>query len=449
MKKLTHEQVEKRFLDHGFRLLGEYQNANQPIEVEGIACGHITKKRVGDLGQGKGCLVCAIEKRAASRRFSQEDAKVEFGKFGYQLKGKYKNAREPVLVKCPVCSQDVKLRLDNVKSGQGCPACSGKEQSERQRTPIEKLHDEIRNLGYEPVFESFETTRKRLLVKCRDGHPPFHVLLSQLRSMKKGCPFCTFKGENLLRGYLEFVLERTSRKIQIKDDAFEGFSWLELDIYFEDLALAFEYQGHQHYEFPNAFDKEVKEFEERQRRDRAKKEWCEKQGVLLVEVFESMSLKMVPDHIKKVLTRFEKRFPQAAELLNCFDTPIENFSLETTNLTRLKNYVLSKGGICLSNVWLGVMEKYKFQCNLCNNKWETSANKIYQGSWCPSCANRNRNRKSRRPILQKTFDGEVVKSWPSLTAAMKEYSSAIRACLQGKTKQSHGYVWTYDNSDIQ
>jgi hypothetical protein len=266
--------------------------------------------------------------------------------------------------------------------------------------------------------------------------------------MKKGCPFCTFKGENLLRGYLEFVLERTSRKIQVKDDAFEGFAWLELDIFFEDLHLAFEYQGHQHYEFPNAFDKEVEAFDERQRRDRAKKEWCERQGVLLIEVFENMSLKEAPGHIKKVLSRSERHFPHVSELLNCFDIPMESFSLETTNLTRLKEYAVSKGGVCLSNVWLGVMEKYKFQCNLCSHEWEATANKIYQGRWCPSCANRNRNRKSRRPILQKTLDGEVVKKWPSLTEAMQEYSSAIRACLQGKTKQSHGYLWAYENRDL-
>lgn len=57
---------------------------------------------------------------------------------------------------------------------------------------------------------------------------------------------------------------------------------MELDCYNEKLQIAAEYQGYQHYEYPNIFHKTMHEFEKQLRRDQLKKEICAKANVMLI-----------------------------------------------------------------------------------------------------------------------------------------------------------------------
>ena len=59
---------------------------------------------------------------------------------------------------------------------------------------------------------------------------------------------------------------------------------MELDMFCPALRTAVEYNGRQHYEFPNGFHATRTEFEAQQRRDRAKAEICRAIGVRLVVV---------------------------------------------------------------------------------------------------------------------------------------------------------------------
>ena len=59
---------------------------------------------------------------------------------------------------------------------------------------------------------------------------------------------------------------------------------LELDCFNEELGLALEYNGAQHYDFPNKFHKTLAEHEAQRRRDHMKKEVCEAAGIYLITV---------------------------------------------------------------------------------------------------------------------------------------------------------------------
>ena len=52
---------------------------------------------------------------------------------------------------------------------------------------------------------------------------------------------------------------------------------LELDGYNHKLRLAFEYNGYQHYDYPNVFHKTREEFYKQRERDRLKAELCKKE----------------------------------------------------------------------------------------------------------------------------------------------------------------------------
>lgn len=57
---------------------------------------------------------------------------------------------------------------------------------------------------------------------------------------------------------------------------------MELDCYNEELRLAVEYNGEQHYRFIEKFHKDEEAFKKQQKRDKKKKELCRKNGVKLI-----------------------------------------------------------------------------------------------------------------------------------------------------------------------
>lgn len=64
---------------------------------------------------------------------------------------------------------------------------------------------------------------------------------------------------------------------------------LELDFYIEDLNIAIEVQGKQHYEYTPRFHASYQAFQAQQERDIAKRAGCDLFGVLLFEVFDEES----------------------------------------------------------------------------------------------------------------------------------------------------------------
>ena len=59
---------------------------------------------------------------------------------------------------------------------------------------------------------------------------------------------------------------------------------LELDCYNDELKIALEYNGLQHYEFPNSFHKTKEEFENQKERDKIKKKLCKERKINLISV---------------------------------------------------------------------------------------------------------------------------------------------------------------------
>jgi hypothetical protein len=86
----------------------------------------------------------------------------------------------------------------------------------------------------------------------------------------------------------------------------ETGGWLELDCYNEELALAVEYNGYQHYHWPNAFHRTEQEFRQQLRRDEFKQRRCQEEGVHLISVpfteptdeIAAFIISRLPPHLK-------------------------------------------------------------------------------------------------------------------------------------------------------
>ena len=99
------------------------------------------------------------------------------------------------------------------------------------------------------------------------------------------CNFRESKGERTCRKVLEDIYKRkfpTVRPDFLKNP--ETKRNLELDGFNKDLMIAFEYNGEQHYHYPNCFHKTEEDFRKQVRRDKYKFSVCEELGIYLIRI---------------------------------------------------------------------------------------------------------------------------------------------------------------------
>jgi len=72
---------------------------------------------------------------------------------------------------------------------------------------------------------------------------------------------------------------------------------LELDCYNEQLGIAIEFSGEQHYRWPNRFHKTLDQFIQQIRRDEFKREMCDENSVYLITVPYNVPENLMKDYI--------------------------------------------------------------------------------------------------------------------------------------------------------
>lgn len=92
---------------------------------------------------------------------------------------------------------------------------------------------------------------------------------------------------------------------------------MELDCYNDDLKIAVEYNGIQHYKWPNHIHSQTEqEFINQVRRDEAKLELCDKNGVYLIVVPYTIPLDKIPEFIMSHLPETIQKRIQEEHILN-------------------------------------------------------------------------------------------------------------------------------------
>ena len=109
------------------------------------------------------------------------------------------------------------------------------------------------------------------------------------------------KGEIECKRVLEKIFNRPFNKYRpnfLRNPITGGNNNLELDCYNEDIKIAVEYNGRQHYEFVPFFHKNREAFMNQKYRDELKRIYCKENNVLLIEVPYTVKIKDIERYIK-------------------------------------------------------------------------------------------------------------------------------------------------------
>ena len=188
MRKLTHEEYEKRLQEdgRGYFALEEYSGATKPI-LHQCPAGHRHTARPSDLLSGKGCRECANDRLRAERAFTHDDyaAWLESDRRGWRVLGRYHNNHRAIKHRCPE-GHEFDAKPSKLKTGRGCPICSN-------RVPLTP-EDYQSYLSSDPrgfvAVQPYAGVHTKITHRCPHGHE-WEVMPSSIRSGKYGCPYCS------------------------------------------------------------------------------------------------------------------------------------------------------------------------------------------------------------------------------------------------------------------
>lgn len=142
--------------------------------------------------------------------------------------------------------------------------------------------------------------------------------------------------------------------------------WRELDGYCEELGIAFQYHGKQHYEWIPFFHRTESAFHLQQQRDLFTETCCEANWVVLFTIPYTIKLQNVRSYVRELLAPIfcenliaEKKLARDAEFLKRVKGDLEE---RDRLLGEIKKIAAEHGGICRAEVYVDAITPLDFSC---------------------------------------------------------------------------------------
>lgn len=300
-----------------------------------------------------------------------------FHKNGECLSTNYNLVHDKLLWKCNY-GHIWEASAANIKKGKWCPECSNnKKLSLQDCIDFAKLKD-----GY-CISNEYINSSSILNWKCKFGHI-WKSTFNNIKSKNSWCPTCnvTF-GENICRLFFEKFFNKDFIKTKPKWLITELGTRLELDGFNDELNIAFEYHGIQHYIIDGFFIKTEEQLNKRKNDDLLKIKLCKENNVKLIVIpfFKTNNISNILDILRIIM------HDNGFDSLNELELNIGN--IYPNKIIKYKNVARDKGGECLSEGYISYDSKLEWRCSY-GHTWKAIGYSIEKGHWCPYCA---KNRK--------------------------------------------------------
>ena len=263
-----------------------YVNSRTPVEI--ICPKHGSFFQIPEVHlRGCECPCCARERLLATPRvttdeFIQKAKAVHGDEFDYS-ETFYNGAHKKVKIICRKHGAFYITANSHLNGQKGCLECKKEVVGSLKRLDTDTFIQKATEVhGNEYDYSNVQYVNCTTLVDiiCKK-HGVFHQIPAS-HLFGQGCPTCrASKGEKSLRKYLEEKgIEYVAQK---KFDDCYYINKLPFDFYLPKENICIEYQGEQHY-FPVNIYGGDEGFKERQRNDKIKRDFCDKNNIKLIEI---------------------------------------------------------------------------------------------------------------------------------------------------------------------
>ena len=325
---------------------------DKPLSIVCKKCGVRNKILLSSFKKMKTkCRNCSDEKSLARIRARAEE------KGGELLSRKYIGVKSKYQFKCALGHEWLAIPLGN----SWCPMCAGKGKG------IDDIRSMAEKRGGKLLSDTFIGVDKKYDFKCSVGHS-FSMTFSKMQG-GQWCSICSkgSKSEELVRVVMEQIFGHEFKRVRpswLKNDLNVP---MELDGYSQDLKIAFEYQGRQHYETMFFLvDQDLKRI---QKNDKLKAKICKDRGVSLFIFTHEQNYRKFPQIAFEQAQKFGisvDRYDFKQEI------DFDRAYIRTDKLEELRERTASKSLKLLSKKWLGVEHFYKVECQVCKQSYEVA-----------------------------------------------------------------------------
>ena len=285
------------------------------------------------------------------------------------------------------CTEGHKFKLSGstvVRNGSWCKECGDIWVTQ------EKIATLIANRGgtlLEPIPEEANSQTK-LLILCSLGHEFENDWQHMSPPRYTWCSTCTkgSKSEELARTTFRQLFGVPFRKARPKWLKNSRGRQMELDGYEESLALAFEYQGRQHFDTVGIYSSDS-QLKQRILDDNDKARLCAENGVTLITLNWDTQINQFPLEIQQQLANARPELVDGAD----FSREI-NYDLafiRDDRIEELREALLSRNLTLISKKWIDVTFRYKIRCNVCAYEFSQAARSYLNSrkvAGCKKCA---------------------------------------------------------------
>lgn len=228
------------------------------------------------------------------------------------------------------------------------------------------------------TVDDYENAYSKILIKCGDNHE-WDATLNNLNT-NRWCPICkTYTGELVAMSACKYLFQKSFKKVRprwLKNN--EGNN-LELDMYNEDLKLAIEYNGIQHYQYISFFHKTEDNYKKRVDDDNIKIQKCKEKGINLINIPYTISLDNICEYISNEANRFG-----IISIGKVKDFDYSDLKSTVTLTKKIQDIIEIKGGKLLEGVCSHKKSRIVIQCEK-NHVWSAIVKNIQRDSWCHDC----------------------------------------------------------------
>jgi thiol-disulfide isomerase/thioredoxin len=249
------------------------------------------------------------------------------------------------------------------------------------------------------------------------------------------CPYCkSFIKEAIVREILQKLFNKPFPKSRPSWLKYNGRQ-LELDGYNDEIKLAFEHNGMQHYHYVGRFKNDPAQIA---RRDEAKKILCQKNGVTLVVIPEI-------DRVVKydqLLPFLIDRLPNYAINVSAIPEINQiNLYAKSDKLFEIRAIAEHKNGEWLSPSYLGSKIRLVFKCKK-GHIWKALPYDIAIGKWCKRCASIEAMEKKKPSI-------EAIQKYAAQKGGrcLSEHYVSMKSKLLFECESGH--VWSANFNNIK
>lgn len=414
------DRVRRTAMDREGECLSKELSPGQTTLKFRCNANHTWETRPYTILAGHWCKECGTVKKNINKlnQMFERAKNAALLKGGECLSESYDYSGQKLRFRCK-CGNEWETRpVDVVKAkGTWCPLCvdtspksmSIKDRHDRatassRKNTLERMYLIAKERGGECISTEYLPGQKKLKFSCSCGNiwdvNPAKITGGQ---WCRECSNGHSRGEKMSRLILEAIFEKPFPSKRPNWLRGSKGSLLELDCYNEEIGLAFEYQGHQHYGHQSRFHK-IKSFETQAQRDEEKRLLVanSKIEIKLIEIpyfKDNISIDGAIKHIKSILLHNDVKFDDNKKI------SIDVAALYSSDLKdRVVEVIARQGGRLLSQGVIGSTIKVEVECKN-GHVWDVTPSKLLNGRWCNKC---RRKQQSRNMLL--TIDAFQAKA---------------------------------------